>query len=137
MGFLGDGVLSGSQTAGVTTTGSQNTAWDNNSTKYALAGRFEYKISGDWGIFDDFTSFKGEEGGMMVGVAGVYETGNQNSNFDNKSAYGFTGDFSWEMGGANLFASFVWLGNNVDNSNNPWGVNIQAGYFVTDDIEVF
>jgi hypothetical protein len=135
--FLGDGVLEGNQQGGVLAN-SQNSAWNANNTKYSLAGRFEYKISGDWGIFDDFTSFKGEEGGMMVGLAGVYETGNRNAGaLDNNSAYGFTGDFSWEMGGANLFASFIWIGNNIDGSDNPWAFNIQGGYFVSDDIEIF
>ena len=137
--FIGDGVLQATNVAGPT--GTQNSTWNTNNTKYALAGRFEYKISGDWAIFDDFTSFKDEEGGMMVGVAGVYETGGQTvgagSPFLNKSIYGLTGDFSWEMGGANLFASFTWLGNNIDNSNNPWGFNVQGGYFVTEDIEIF
>jgi hypothetical protein len=137
--FIGDGVLQGTQTIGVTTPGTQNSSWDSNNTKYAFAGRFEYKISGDWATFDDFTSFKGEEGGMMVGVAGVYETGGQNAaaGFVNKSIYGLTGDFSWEMGGANLFTSFTWLGNNLENSNNPWAFTVQGGYFVTDDIEIF
>jgi len=142
--FIGDGVLqaNGGGPAFAGGSGTQNTAWNGNFTKYALAGRFEYKISGDWAIFDDFTSFKDEEGGMMVGVAGVYETGGQRSNvagnnFNNASVYGLTGDFSWEMGGANLFASFTWLGNNINNSNNPWGFNVQGGYFVTEDIEIF
>jgi hypothetical protein len=141
--FLGDGVLQAntSNTGFAGGTDSQNSTWNENTTKYAVAGRFEYKISGDWATFDDFTSFKGEEGGMMVGVAGVYETGGQNANpagnFNNASVYGLTGDFSWEMGGANLFTSFTWLGNNIDGSNNPWAFNVQGGYFVTDDIEVF
>ena len=76
---------------------------------------------------------------MMVGLAGVYEIGNQNNGgaFENDAVYGFTADFSWEMGGANLFAAFAWLGNNIDNSNNPWGLNVQGGYFVTDDVEIF
>ncbi len=140
-GFYGDGVLSGSPFGAgggaPVLVGTANTAWNQTQTRMALAGRGEFKLSGDWSTFDDFTSFRGEEGGMMVGVAGVYEVGNQNSNFTDDSVYGFTADFSWEMGGANLFAAFAWLGNNIDNSNNPWGLNVQGGYFVTDNIEVF
>lgn len=135
--FYGDGVLSGTQFNGLNIGGSQNTPWNGTNTRFSVAGRGEYKLSGDWSTFDDFTSFRGEEGGMMVGVAGVYEIGNQNSAFENDAVYGFTADFSWEMGGANLFAAFAWLGNNIDNSNNPWGLNVQGGYFVTDDVEIF
>ena len=141
--FRSDGVLDGSQfnNGGVpiTIAGSQNTPWNATNTRFSVAGRGEYKLSGDWSTFDDFTSFRGEEGGMMVGLAGVAERGNANSGFPNTVAYGFTADFSWEMNGANLFASFVWLntsGGDLDTTK-PWGFNIQGGYFVTDNIEVF
>ena len=149
--FYGDGVLQGVNITGQQGSrfggGTQNSPWNATNTSYAFAGRFEYKISGDWAIFDDFTSFKDEEGGMMVGVAGTYERGNQNAdnsgvggaNFNGTTAYGLTGDFSWEMGGANLFASFVWLGatGGQTTTSHPWGLNVQGGYFVTEDIEIF
>ena len=43
------------------------------------------------------------------------------------------------MGGANLFASFVWLGatGGQTPTSHPWGLNVQGGYFVTEDIEIF
>jgi hypothetical protein len=150
--FAGDGVLQGVNIGGVNAgVGSANTPWNATATNYAFAARGEYKISGDWAQFDDFTSRRGEEGGMMVGVAAVYERGNQNAEnpnganaaarqgFNGTKAYGFTGDFTWDFGGANLFASFVWMGatGGQTSTTHPWGINIQGGYFVTDDIEVF
>jgi len=140
-GFFGDGVLSGVQVSGLNIgSATSNSPWQATPTNYAVAARGEYKISGDWAQFDDFTSRRGEEAGMMVGLAGVAERGNANSNFPNTVAYGFTADFSWEMNGANLFASFVWLSTNggaVTQKTKPWGFNVQGGYFVTDDIEIF
>lgn len=140
--FLGDGIVSaagGSNAANFAFGNSANTPWNGTQTNYALAARGEYKISGTWSQFDDFTSFRGEEAGMMVGFAGFYERGNQNSGLDGVKGYGLTADFSWEMGGANLFAAFVWTGANGDNidTTHPWGFNFQGGYFVTDDVEVF
>ena len=43
------------------------------------------------------------------------------------------------LDGPNLFASFVWMGatGGQTSTTHPWGINIQGGYFVTDDIEVF
>jgi len=139
--FLGDGIVPAAGTvSGNAFANSANTAWNATETNYAIAARGEYKISGNWADFDNFTSFRGEEGGMMVGLAGFYERGNQNAGaLDGVKGYGLTADFSWEMGGANLFASFVWTGANGDNidTKHPWGFNIQGGYFVTDDVEVF
>ena len=77
---------------------------------------------------------------MMVGAAAVYERGNQNAGaFNGTKAYGFTGDFTWDFGGANLFASFVWMGatGGATSTTHPWGFYLQGGYFVTDDIEIF
>ena len=119
---------------------SQNTNWDNSSTNYAFAGRADFKISGDWSQFDDFSSFKGEEAGMMAGVAVVYERGNWNSGNNGVKEFGVTGDFTWDFGGASLFASAVWVNSddpNVSDTANPWGVSVQGGYFVTEEAELF
>ncbi len=139
--FIGDGIVPASgAVAGSSFANSANTTWNDTETNYAVAARGEYKISGNWSEFDNFTSFRGEEGGMMVGAAAFYERGNQNAGaLDGVKGYGLTADFSWEMGGANLFAAFVWTGANGDgiDTAHPWGFNIQGGYFVTDDVEVF
>jgi hypothetical protein len=118
---------------------SANTNWDNTSTNYAFAGRADFKISGDWSQFDSLSSSKTNEAGMMAGVAVVYERGNQNSGAgEGNKALGITGDFTWDFGGgATLFASGVWVNQSNPNTNSPWGVTVQGGYFVNDDIELF
>ena len=119
---------------------SANTNWDNTPTNYAFAGRGEFKISGDWSQFDSLSSSKTNEAGMMAGVAVVYERGNKNSAADGTKSFGVTGDFTWDFGGgATLFASGVWVNNDLQGSSskNPWGATVQGGYFVNDDIELF
>jgi len=118
---------------------SQNTNWDNTRTNYSFAGRAEFKISGDWSQFNDFSSAKGSEAGMMAGVAAVYQRANWNSTVSSSKMFGVTGDFTWDFGGASLFASGVWVNNEdpTGNKNNPWGVSVQGGYFVTEDAELF
>ena len=77
---------------------------------------------------------------MMAGVAVVYERGNKNSAADGTKSFGVTGDFTWDFGGgATLFASGVWVNNDLQGSSskNPWGATVQGGYFVNDDIELF
>jgi phosphate-selective porin len=123
---------------------SRNTNWELTPTNYAFAGRLDYKLSGDWSQFDDFSSFKGEEAGMMLGVAAVYQRNNGNepaSSLAGDKIFGLTADFTWDFGGASLFASGVWgrydsAASGVSNTD-PWGVTVQGGYFVTEDAELF
>ncbi len=138
--WAGDGI--GSRGFGPARFNSQNTNWDRTATNYSFAGRAEYKISGDWSQFKDFSSKRGSNSGMMAGVSAVTQRANQNlsADADGTKVYGVTGDFTWDMSGASLFVSGVWT--NVDSPNaggdsNPWGVTIQGGYFVTESVEAF
>ncbi len=129
-----------------------NTAWTQNTTKWSFAARGEYKISGDWSTFDDFTSFRGEEGGMMVGVAVRGQVGSGTTNdfsfTDDAEIFGVTADFTWDFGGANLYAAFVyqdidWGNQNAGGtpvglgSSTQYGFMVQGGYFVTEEIEIY
>jgi hypothetical protein len=122
---------------------SRNTTWSLSPTNYAIAARADFKLSGDWSQFDDFSSFKGEEAGMMAGVAVLYQRSNGNGVLNGGTAgnkvFGITGDFTWDFGGASLFASGVWVQNKPKNGDktSPWGVTVQGGYFVTEDAELF
>lgn len=136
--WTGDGI--GSRGFGPARTNSQNTTWDQTSTNYSFAARAEFKLSGEWSQFKDFSSARGSDSGMMFGVAGVTQRANQNIGAaEGTKVYGVTGDFTWDLSGASLFVSGVWT--NVDQpgaqSTNPWGVTIQGGYFVTETVEAF
>jgi len=138
--WTGDGI--GSRGFGPARFNSQNTNWDRTATSYSFAGRAEFKISGDWSQFKDFSSTRGSDSGMMAGVAAVTQRANENlsADVDGTKVYGITGDLTWDMSGASLFVSGVWT--NVDSPNaggdsNPWGVTIQGGYFVTESVEAF
>ena len=120
-----------------------NGSWSENGTNWSVAGRFEYLIKGNWDQFADESSFRGEDFGVMVGVAGIAQR------YDNQTTvassgdktYGITGDVTMDFGGANMSAAFVWARQDPSaagvDSVSPYGFNVQGGYFVTDDIEVF
>ena len=104
-------------------------------TRWSFAGRFQYKISGDWSDFDSFTSAPGDEQAIMIGVAALgqqYNANanlataingsqiapiinqilgavNANANLDGSNVYGITADASAKFGGLSLFASFTWM----------------------------
>ena len=141
---LFDGIGAGQDFFGGNSYNSQNTNWAFTPTNYAVAARADFKLSGDWSQFDDFSSFKGEEAGMMAGVAVLYQRANGNANANNGAAagnkvFGITGDFTWDFGGASLFASGVWAQNKPKSGSktSPWGVTFQGGYFVSEDAELF
>ena len=136
--WTGDGI--GSRGFGPARTNSQNTDWAQTSTNYSFAARAEFKLSGEWSQFKDFSSARGSDAGMMAGVAAVTQRANQNIGAaEGTKVYGVTGDFTWDLSGASIFVSGVWT--NVDTpgsqSTNPWGVTIQGGYFVTESVEAF
>lgn len=120
--------------------GSYDTSWLSNPTRYSFAGRGEFKLGGNWADFDNFNSRPGTESGAMVGLAGFYQVYNDvAANADGVGVGGATADVTVNFGGASLFAAFIWENENVNGGGNanPWGAMVQAGYFLSDDFEVF
>jgi outer membrane murein-binding lipoprotein Lpp len=132
-------------------TGAAYTSSANNPTKWAVQGRFQYKLSGDWSDFDSFTSSPDDENAMMIGVAGMAQQWNGNAAgnvqplaqiADSSSVWGVTADFSAKFAGFSLFGAAVYQrfeakGAGESRTVNPWGFVGQAGYSFTDQWEVF
>ncbi len=112
---------------------------------FAFTGRGEYKIQGDWDVFDDFTSFQGSENAYMVGGAIHYQNGNSTSTGTAPTAdvslLSFTVDGSVEGNGWNAYAALIWASeeNNTGAGldTDEFGFVLQGGYFVTADDELF
>ena len=137
-GWTGDGV--GSRYLGPARSNGQNTAWNETATSYSFASRGEWKIAGEWSQFKDMSSRRGSDFGAMVGVAGVIQRANQRLAANGTVSTGVTADLTVDLSGASIFVSGIW--SNVSRgggggTNNPWGVTIQGGYFVTEDVEAF
>jgi len=116
----------------------------NNPTKWAVQGRFEYKMSGDWADFDSFTSSPGDDQAMMFGFAAMAQNWNGQlgaAATDAASVWGVTGDFSAKFSGLSIFASVAYqhydMGDNAIDNINPWGFVGQVGYSLNDQWELF
>ena len=137
--WTGDGI--GSRGFGPARTNSQNTPWNETSTAYSFAARGEWRLAGDWSQFKDFSSKRGSEFGAMVGVAGAIQRANQNIGAASGTvAGGVTADLTLDFDGASIFVAGVWT--NVaapsgGGTTNPYGLVVQGGYFVADDVEAF
>lgn len=109
-------------------------------TEWSFSGRAEVLFAGTWDQFKDFTSWKGEEFGFLLGGAFHYQSAEYGTAATNElEVLGLTLDASLEFGGANLYAAVIWTDLDNDNGidNNPWGFLVQGGIFLTDDVELF
>ena len=116
--------------------GADNTGALVEDVEFAATGRGEVLLAGNWKQFDDFTSFRGEEFGLMIGGAVHYQKGESGTAAIEEEEFMWTVDASAEFGGANAFVAIV--GRHLDEADvDRFGVVVQGGYFLTDDWEIF
>jgi hypothetical protein len=134
----------------------QNYNWTTGTTSFNFAVRGEVKLMGNWNEFASESAAKSDETGLMVGAAFMYwNNRGQDNNPYNPSVQNvayqpdgltsgnlyWTVDTTFKWSGLSVMAAFV--GNNFDTvdlndeSQNQYGFVAQAGYRVTDAIEVF
>lgn len=106
---------------------------------FAFTGRFEYKGSGDWKQFDDFTSWQGSPFAWMVGGAAHYQTGGSTDNTFEVDVIEFTVDGSLEGSGWNAFAAFIFrsIDPPAGSSTDDFGFIVQGGIFLNPQWEAF
>jgi len=122
--------------------------------QWAVTGRVEAMLSGNWAQFDKLTSMRGEGSGILLGAGLNWQRGGQqtdstgatptsiaaNSNADGMF-FSWTADATWQLGGANIYAAWVmntaYSNPNNVGSQNSYGAVVQGGYFITDAIELF
>jgi hypothetical protein len=112
----------------------------NNQVDYSFTSRYDHLFAGTWQQFEDFTSPRGEEYGMMMGIAAHY----QESDLPQGDVPWFTAtvDLSVEWGGANAFAAIIYSyidspGGNVNGILQSLGIVGQFGVYVAPKWEVF
>jgi hypothetical protein len=113
-----------------------NTPWQFPDTEWAVTGRFEFLFSGNWNQFNDFTSPRGSEGGIMAGAAIHYQAGEDGTLTEDIDAFTLTADLSWESNGWNLFGAVMYSDTDAAD-NNPLGVVVQGGWYWDDTWELF
>ncbi|MGE3110057.1 MAG: porin [Phycisphaerales bacterium] len=128
--------------------GSRNTDFTSSAeADWALTGRAEFKIDGDWDQFDDFTAPRGGKFGALIGAAVHYQdSANTSAPTDVDMQYlGYTVDVSLEGDGWNAYGAF--MGRNLDtrgpvgagdaDATDDFGFVIQGGLRVAENTEIF
>jgi hypothetical protein len=116
--------------------GTANTAWSSTPTEYAFTGRADWLLSGNWDQFDDFTSPRGSEQGIMIGGGIHFEEAEFPNVGVGADTLLLTGDVSWEFDGGNVFGAIYYTDIDVTNAT-PIGFVVQGGYYFTDMWEGF
>jgi phosphate-selective porin OprO/OprP len=118
-----------------------NTSFLAYDTEYAVTGRVEVVLAGNWKQFDDFASWRGEEFGLLVGGAIHYQGGEFGTTAVEMDTLSWTVDAHAEFGGFNLFVAIV--GRHLEFNTvgmadlDQIGFVVQGGVFITEDIEGF
>ena len=153
-----DNVLAGvSGNSGVFPVGTEplNQPFWNGENTFAITSRVEYKLAGAWAEFNEMTSPMGESEGILLGLAGHYQTSaydptGATQGTGNNQWLSLTADATWNFGGASLFASAYYTNtetkwssatpappNPITGTTNMVGVMVQGSMYLTPKWEVF
>jgi hypothetical protein len=113
--------------------------------EYALTGRAEFLLSGNWKQFDDFTSAKGSDYGCMIGAAMHWQQSDNTgiSTDVDMQTFRYTIDASLEGDSWNLFAAFIGdhaqtrSGGVSSSDYDDFGVVLQGGWRFAENTEAF
>jgi outer membrane murein-binding lipoprotein Lpp len=118
-----------------------NTDWQENTggiaavggPNFGVSGRVDYKFSGDWRSYDDFTAMNNNDNLFVVGAGVDFTQGGDND------IWFHTVDVQWEnTNGLALYGAYVasWADTDPDDVYN-WGALGQVGYMFNETTEVF
>lgn len=118
-----------------------NTTWNQDNHHFAITGRAEWKVFGEWSDYKDFESWQGSDPALFFGAAIHYEMGEQGGSNQNPDDITWTVDALWKLGGANLYAAVT--GEHTDGYSTALGgfpgdyvgFLVQGGFFITPELE--
>ncbi len=118
-----------------------NTSWAaDGQADFGLTGKVDYKFSGEWSQFGQFTSFRESDFAAMIGLGAHWEDGAVAGDpAAETQLFQLVTELSLEGNGWNFYGAFHWSHNDFQMPMfvDDFGVVAQGGYFVTDDVELY
>lgn len=118
--------------------GSSNSPYLQAQTDFALTGRAEFLLEGEWKQFSDFEGWPDENPGTMIGVSGHWQKGESGDATISNEILQWSVDAAHECNGFNLFGAVI--GTHVENdagiNRDEIGFLLQSGVFLNDDWEL-
>jgi hypothetical protein len=118
--------------------GAPNKPWSAEDVEWSVSSRLESLLTGAWTQFADFTSFRGDDTGAMLGAAIHAEQGESGTANDELDLVTWTTDVSIHFDGASVFAAYV--GRSIDGggaNRDQHAIVVQGGVFITDTLQPF
>lgn len=123
---------------------STNSAYNaDTEADYALNARFELRLGdADWDRFKQFTSWRGDPSGALLGAAIAHQSAGDTNPADpagSSDTTSATVDFSWVGDGWNLYGAGIWRNTSpaTGSDADDYGILFQGGFFVSDRDELF
>lgn len=113
---------------------SANTPYNDTDENFGVLARVDYKLSGNWKNYSDFTAKGTEEDLAVIGAGAGWTQGGDSDIFR------VTADFQWEnTGGLGIYAAGNWNHVEADDSSDDFGLLAQVGYLLpdSDNWEIF
>lgn len=109
---------------------------------FSIGGRFDYKFSGGWKDFEDFSAMPTQDQALRVGGAifyqsgdGTFATGGATNELDLLS---ITADAQWEQNGISVYGAFMLQDfDDGTTDDTSFGFLVQGGYRWSENDEVF
>jgi hypothetical protein len=114
--------------------GSANTDYTDSPENFGVTARVEYKFSGNWKNYSDFTAKGTEEDLLVVGGGGSW------SQTGSGDVYRLTADVQWEnTGGLGVYGAGIYNYAEDETDLHNWGLLAQVGYMLpnAENWEVF
>ena len=112
-----------------------NTPFATEDVEYAFSGRGEVLLAGQWGQWGTYQAWRGDDTFLVLGAAAHYQQGEEGTATVDTESTSWTVDLTgkWQgfSGAAAVIGQHIENGVDVDRL----GVLLQAGYFVTDQLE--
>ena len=128
-----------------------NIAWSQEDVEYALAGRGEWLVMGEWSTMASYTGFRETQTGILLGAGVDYEQAEYGTasdlpapDFNNAEVENLTltADVSMNFNGASAAAAVMYRTLDADSSVSPdseleqIALLVRGGVFITDSIEL-
>ena len=125
---------SGSFSDGARGDSSGYTDFGSEGAHFAMTGRFDFMVMGEWGQWGDISSWSGQDQALFVGGALHYEEGERTNGFM-QDYLGYTIDASFSTAGFSAYAAYY--GGSTDSDTgvdrDMQGILLEAGYMVIPD----
>jgi len=116
--------------------GGMNTNFTVDATDFAMTGRLDILLYGEWKCCSEFEGWHSSEPTGSLGMAVHYQKGERGTTAPDTDVFRWTADASFQMEGANIFMAIVGSHLSGSTSADQLGAMIQVGVFITDQVEL-